>query len=674
MEVLESNLDDLERNDFSDECGEDWDELEENRETCTEAISWFRSEDSKAPTLVDRLEQLPLYPGCQLSYGESMLLVMAFILSHHLSSSTTVDLLELIGLHTQYQSLFCTSKYLFDKFFSLKNLTFPVQRHYFCSACLTSVSEEDAVCNRCNSNLQSPKSTFYFLEMSILSQLQAMFQRKGFYQEIIKQRQRKKKNQSAIEDITDGSIYTSNQQLQDKHNISFLMNTDGIKVFRSSNYGLWPVYLAINELPFRMRTRRENMVFAGLWFGEYKPKMRIFLPPLAKSIKALADGFQVRPPDTTPFECKAFLLACSCDLQAKALVMDMVAHNGYYGCPKCLQKGTHNDRRHQYPCGAEGAQDPLRTHEETLAHAREAHIQQTTVYGIKGPSWLNLAPRFNLISGMTIDYMHGSLLGITKALMSLWFKSAKTQRYYCGHHLQEIDEMMLAMRPPLDIHRTPRAIQDHMQHWKASEYRAWLLFYSLPIMQHFLPPDYYENYTLLVTGLHILLKDTITEAELQSADDHLKQFVNGFEKLYGTSRVSLNVHSLLHYADTVRELGPLWAHSCFFFEDVNGQVLRLIHGTQAVEEQRFAEMGDQCFEPGTPAKKLWDKLNSVVQSPEERSNFEQIARGYYMVGSLKEELRRANGTYGSLKKCHVDVVLANVEFVPERFMVYQRFQ
>ncbi|XP_035690734.1 uncharacterized protein LOC118425770 [Branchiostoma floridae] len=459
------------------------------------------------------------------------------------------------------------------------------------------------------------------------------------------------------------------------------MNTDGIKVFRSSNYGLWPVYLAINELPFRMRTRRENMVFAGLWFGEYKPKMRIFLPPLAKSIKALADGFQVRPPDTTPFECKAFLLACSCDLQAKALVMDMVAHNGYYGCPKCLQKGTHNDRRHQYPCGAEGAQDPLRTHEETLAHAREAHIQQTTVYGIKGPSWLNLAPRFNLISGMTIDYMHGSLLGITKALMSLWFKSAKTQRYYCGHHLQEIDEMMLAMRPPLDIHRTPRAIQDHMQHWKASEYRAWLLFYSLPIMQHFLPPDYYENYTLLVTGLHILLKDTITEAELQSADDHLKQFVNGFEKLYGTSRVSLNVHSLLHYADTVRELGPLWAHSCFFFEDVNGQVLRLIHGTQAVEEQvlravailqRFAEMGDQCFEPGTPAKKLWDKLNSVVQSPEERSNFEQIARGYYMVGSLKEELRRANGTYGSLKKCHVDVVLANVEFVPERFMVYQR--
>ncbi|CAH1242333.1 Hypp6584 [Branchiostoma lanceolatum] len=69
----------------------------------------------------------------------------------------------------------------------------------------------------------------------------------------------------------------------------------------------------------------------------------------------------------------------------------------------------------------------------------------------------------------------------------------------------------------------------------ASELRAWLLFYSLPIMLHFLPTKYYENYALLVTGLYILLKDSITEAELQTADDLLKQFVEGYGKLYGGS-------------------------------------------------------------------------------------------------------------------------------------------
>ncbi|XP_066274298.1 uncharacterized protein [Branchiostoma lanceolatum] len=284
---------------------------------------------------------------------------------------------------------------------------------------------------------------------------------------------------------------------------------------------------------------------------------------------------------------------------------------------------------------------------------------------------------------MTIDYMHGALLGITKGLMTLWFKSDRKEDYHCGHHLQEIDQMLLAMRPPLDIHRTPRSIQDHMQHWKASELRAWLLFYSLPIMLHFLPTKYYEHYALLVSAMYILLKDSITEADLQKADDLLKQFVEGYGKqhMYGSTRVSLNVHSLLHYVNTVRELGPLWAHSCFFFEDVNGQVLRLIHGTQGVEEQvlravailqKFSEMGEKCFEPGTASRKLYDRLSSVVLSPEERSNFQQIAKGYHMVGTLKEEFRRANGTYGNLKKCHMDVVLANVDFVPERFIVYQR--
>ncbi|XP_066271792.1 uncharacterized protein [Branchiostoma lanceolatum] len=207
-----------------------------------------------------------------------------------------------------------------------------------------------------------------------------VFVGKDFHQAIIRQRQRKKKHPSAIEDITDGSIYNSIAELQDQRNISFIMNTDGIKVFRSSNYGLWPVYLAINELPFRMRTRRENMVIAGLWFGEWKPVMRIYLPPLAKSIKALADGFEVRPPDTDPFVCRAFLVACSCDLQAKALVMDMTAHNGYHGCPKCLERGSHIDRRHQYPCGEGGTHDLLRTHEETFAHATEAYTTKKTVW------------------------------------------------------------------------------------------------------------------------------------------------------------------------------------------------------------------------------------------------------------------------------------------------------
>lgn len=49
--------------------------------------------------------------------------------------------------------------------------------------------------------------------------------------------------------------------------------------------------------------------------------------------------------------------------------------------------------------------------------------------------------------------------------------------------------------------------------------------------------------------------------------------------------MSINVHSLLHLPETVKNLGPLWAHSCFAFEAANGELHNLFHGSQAVEKQ-----------------------------------------------------------------------------------------
>ena len=63
-------------------------------------------------------------------------------------------------------------------------------------------------------------------------------------------------------------------------NVSFLMNTDGVPVFKSSKVSIWPLYLVINELNYSKRMANENMIFAGLWFGEKKPAMWTFLKPL----------------------------------------------------------------------------------------------------------------------------------------------------------------------------------------------------------------------------------------------------------------------------------------------------------------------------------------------------------------------------------------------------------
>ena len=78
---------------------------------------------------------------------------------------------------------------------------------------------------------------------------------------LLYRKNRKKKSGQNIEDILDGTLYkkhfdhegyfhgTSAAARRKEMHLSFMVNTDGVSIFRSSNFGLWPVYLVINELP-----------------------------------------------------------------------------------------------------------------------------------------------------------------------------------------------------------------------------------------------------------------------------------------------------------------------------------------------------------------------------------------------------------------------------------------
>lgn len=64
---------------------------------------------------------------------------------------------------------------------------------------------------------------------------------------------RTKIDPGAIEDVYDGELYKKHSCpggfLSNQHNISFLGNTDGVALIRSNGYGVWPVYLVVNEIP-----------------------------------------------------------------------------------------------------------------------------------------------------------------------------------------------------------------------------------------------------------------------------------------------------------------------------------------------------------------------------------------------------------------------------------------
>ena len=122
------------------------------------------------------------------------------------------------------------------------------------------------------------------------------------------------------------------------------------------------------------------------------------------------------------------ILAGSCDLPAKCLMLNTVQFIGMYGGSKCYQSGItvktsqHGPgHTHAYPFNVLQPTGPKRSDKKHEADARKALNEDMVEKGVKGPTWLMKLHNYDIIIGTGIDYMHCTLLGVTKQLLSLWF-------------------------------------------------------------------------------------------------------------------------------------------------------------------------------------------------------------------------------------------------------------
>ena len=175
-----------------------------------------------------------------------------------------------------------------------------------------------------------------------------------------------------------------------------------------------------------------------------------------------------------------------------------------------------------------------------------------------------------MVRGNGIDYMNGVLLGVTKLLLTLWFSPQHSKDDFSHTALvNEIYRKLTAIKSLNNISRMPRFISHHFKFWKASEFRAFLLFYGPIVLRRILDVDYYEHFMLLGEGIYILLKDSVEEEEIYFVQHLFYKFCLTFPYLYDGNRYCMmNVHQLVHLPD-VLELAGLWTHSCFGFEDEN---------------------------------------------------------------------------------------------------------
>ena len=399
---------------------------------------------------------------------------------------------------------------------------------------------------------------------------------------------------STISDITDADFYcnlfkeSSFLNLQNS-NVTAIFNTDGVSLYSSSKIELWPIFLAINELPPTRRFSRVNMILAGIWQGKGKPPFYQYMSKFSEQMNKLYDvGVVVELPQ--PMIVKLGVICGTLDLPAKAEVLNMTYFNGAEGCNLCEEPGktVKQGKGHSrcYPYRQSGDRYPLRT-KEGIKRSMDTSTKKKRKKGFCGKSGIEDLTSLDLSKGILPDYMHGILLGVTKTLMYKWFSPTNSGKdYFIGKELKTISKRLMSIKPPDFLERLPRDIEKHYSNLKATEYQTWLLYYCLPCLSDILPEKYLTHLALLAEATHILLQDCITHNDLGRARALLEKFYCDFSYLYGEGSCGLNMHNIgAHLTDCVQSFGPLWAWSCFGFEDSNSMILHAVHGTGNVAKQ-----------------------------------------------------------------------------------------
>jgi len=464
-----------------------------------------------------------------------------------------------------------------------------VEKHFYCAKC--QVNEylgtviTQPLCPVCGADLTIESNTGMFLVLPLDCQLREMFEHSNVRDAVRYPYNRTKQDSCNIEDMYDGSAYQSMRNF-DADCISMTWNCDGVKAFNSSTRSIWPLQCVINELPYHIR--RLQVLLTGLLFGLSKPSIHTFLKPFVEQCRRLEDdGFAWYDSVSKCMKVtRVFTVICSCDSVARSLLQNIKQFNGMFGCAWCLHPGVavNNDSggppKRVYPAQLY----PPRSHKQYIEDAQFVLDNGEMRNGVKGANPLLLIKNFDIVHGFIVDYMHGVLLGVSKHICTLWFESKPSANWYIGNQKNAVDSALLKVKPPRNLTRTPRSIRS-MAQWKASEWRNWLLFYSLFVLDGVLPSVYFVHYMLLVQGISMLLSKSLSPHELDTAENYLNMFVREFEVLYGIELMTYNIHLLQHAASSVRDWGPLWGYSNFMFESNNGFLLDLFSGTQGVTVQ-----------------------------------------------------------------------------------------
>lgn len=509
--------------------------------------------------------------------------------------------------------------------------------------------EVQCACKACGPGLEETH-VGTFIQVRLGPQIKDFLDSPKAAQSLAYRETRVKINPNAMEDIIDGSEYRRLSEkgnfLSNPNNYSLTLWYGGAKLTKSASTSSYPIMLQLNELS--PHARKKNMFLAGIYVGKEKPGVTNIMDPIIDDLNELYDtGIIWRPTAGQEVISKFITIIFTADSVARSNVLRMKQYNGKFGCQFCYAPGKIVENQRIY----DAQPSPLRTmesHRQDLIKLTEGGKKVKDVNGVLGCSPFVSIRGFKLIGGSVVDIAHGAYIGNGKQLNERHMCDfGKTCYIGDSEKVRKIDAILTKIKTPTRISRKPHSI-DSSGTWKASEWRNWIVYFSLPCLDDILPEEHLKHLAKHSEATYIYNNASITEDDMERASTLMDDFHNDYREKYGEVNMTSNVHLYCkHMRLSVEKWGPAWGFSTLPFESMNRKIADYVTSPNHRAEQivtRFfmTKFIERFAEEENISDFTRKEINDLLDAKTAENVPEGMPEGHYFAGKEAPKVRSAS--------------------------------
>lgn len=192
------------------------------------------------------------------------------------------------------------------------------------------------------------------------------------------------------------------------------------------------------------------------------------------------------------------------------------------------------------------------------------------------------------------DPLHLLELGVMKRLLVGWRTGDLGYNTKWSSRQQiEISDIMAGIKMPSEIHRDVRSLK-LFSHWKGLEFRNFLNYYGIVVLESFLPKKYYNHFLKLFCSVTICSVESYL-CHTNVAKILFEHFISEYKQMYGSEFITSNVHNLEHVVDDVNRFGILSSISAYPFENCLFSIKRMLRAGKHPLVQIANRLSERVF-------------------------------------------------------------------------------